>query len=224
MTSPCQLSDKNQANLDRPPFWQMPDPLNFKISGQASSIPDDEQCFKLWDKYEMLENVREHSLMVAHIATVLAKKAFESGFIKNIQEVRASALLHDLAKTYCVRYGGSHALLGASWVLQETGNPGIAQGVILHVYWPWKLPEGKELCTLPFLVMYADKRVKHSECVTLKERFEDLVIRYGKTERARNGIINTWKLTQKMEQNLSVLLRINLDEYSFDCRGLVNRT
>ena len=34
----------------------------------------------------------------------------------------AAGLLHDLAKTYCIRHGGSHAQLGAAWVLEATGQ------------------------------------------------------------------------------------------------------
>lgn len=221
MTNP---SKEKTPRSDRPPFALMPDPESLNVKQRLSPPPDDNRCFQLWDQYEMFDNVREHSLLVAHIATVLARKAFELGHIENVQEVRASALLHDLAKTYCLKHGGSHALLGASWTLQETRRPRIAQGVILHVNWPWELPLGARICSLPFLVMYADKRVKHADCVTLSERFEDLIIRYGKTDAAKAGIRNTWKQACLIEQSLSTQLGMNLDEYSFDCGRLVHGT
>lgn len=200
----------------------MPDPESIKPRAKFISPPDDQRCFQLWDQYNMLENVREHSLMVARIATSLAEKASGLGLISNPAKTRASALLHDLAKSYCLRYGGSHAILGASWTLQETRNPEIAQGVLLHVNWPWKLPDGAKICSLPFLVMYADKRVKHAECVTLSERFEDLLVRYGKTEAARKGIRDSWDQARIIEQKLSYYLEIELNEYSFNCGRMVD--
>lgn len=216
------MENEASGKSDRPPFGDMPDPMAFHFAWGSSVAPDDSFCFQLWNKYGMLDNVRAHSLLVAHIATSLAKMAHAKGLLENVQLVRASALLHDLAKTYCLLYGGSHALLGASWALKETGEPHIAQGVILHVYWPWKLPDGSAICKLPFLVMYADKRVRHDCCVTITERFEDLLVRYGKTEAARAGILNSMRQAKIIEQALSAQLGINLDEYSFNCRRLVS--
>ena len=70
------------------------------LSTAASAPPDDEACFALWRKYVMLPNVQRHSRLVAHIATALARRAAAKGFAVNVPEVRASALLHDIAKTY----------------------------------------------------------------------------------------------------------------------------
>lgn len=215
----CEEAKKSLAP-DKPPFMHLPDPESVRIRRAPPSPPDDARCFQLWDAYGMLDNIRRHSLLVAHIASTIAQRAHELDILGDVQEVRASALLHDLAKTYCLRHGGSHALLGASWVVKETSQPRIAQGVILHVQWPWKLPEENKICILPIIVLYADKRVKHDKCVTLSERFEDLLVRYGKTQAAREGIRESWKLSKTIEQRLSAQLGINLDEYSFDCRRL----
>lgn len=213
---------KKSLSSDKPPFSLFPRPENIHAIRDFAPPPDDELCFQLWDQYAMLNNVREHSLRVAHVAGTLAALGEAQGLAVNAARVRASALLHDLAKTYCLQYGGSHALLGASWTLQETGEADIAQGVLLHVYWPWQLPEGALICCLPILVLYADKRVKHAECVSINQRFEDLLIRYGKTEDAKEGIRNSWQQTKIIERRLSAQLGIDLDEYSFDCGRLVN--
>lgn len=113
-------------------------------------------------------------------------------------------------------------MLGASWVVTETRHYGIAQGVILHVHWPWKLPEGTELCCLPIIVQYADKRVKHAKCVTVSERFEDLLTRYGKTCEARQGIRESWEQTKLIEAGLSKILGLKLNEHTFNCRRMVD--
>lgn len=190
----------------------------------CASVPDDEACFALWRKYGMLDNVWRHSLLVAHIATTLAERAAKLGIAVNVPEVRAAALLHDIAKTYCVRHGGSHAQLGGGWAVAETRNYAVAQGVMLHVCWPWPLPDGSGLCSLPFFIIYADKRVRHDQCVTLEERFEDLLTRYGHSEASRQGIRVSFEQGQTIERVLSAQLECGLHEDSFDCGRLVPRT
>lgn len=186
-----------------------------------SLVPTDTACFALWDKYDMLPNIRRHSTLVAHIATSLAARAAELGFDVNVGEVRAGGLLHDIAKTYCVRHGGSHAQVGAAWTVAETGNYSIAQGVMLHVWWPWPLPEGSAICALPFFVMYADKRVRHDSCVSLEERYDDLLGRYGHSEAAREGIYAAFNQGKNIESALTAQLGWTLNEDSFDCGRLV---
>ncbi|WP_165067436.1 HDIG domain-containing metalloprotein [Desulfovibrio sp. ZJ200] len=204
------------------PFARLPEPRALGL-GLASSapVPGDQACFALWKKYAMLPNIQRHSLLVARIATELARRAAEKGFAVNVPQVRASALLHDIAKSYCVRHGGSHAQLGAGWVVAETRNYAVAQGVMLHVHWPWPLPEGAGICALPFFVIYADKRVRHDSCVSLAERYEDLLERYGHSEAARQGIRASYEQGRNIERALSAQLGWALHEDSFDCGRLV---
>ena len=200
----------------RHPLSGLPELPGLRTAASAPSppSPDDEACFALWRKYAMLPNVQCHSRLVAHIATALARRAAEKGFAVNVPEVRASALLHDIAKTYCLRHGGSHALLGGAWAVAETRNYALAQGVMLHVHWPWPLPEGAGICALPFFVIYADKRVRHDAC-------EDLLTRYGRTEAAREGIRGSYEQGKTIERALSAQLGWALHEDSFDCGRLV---
>ena len=188
-------------------------------------IPDDAACMALWDKYGMLDNIRAHSRLVAHIATELARRARAAGFPVNVAAVRASAMLHDIAKTYSVLHGGSHAQLGASWVVAETRNHALAQGVLLHVHWPWAVPEREpgRLFSIPFFVIYADKRVKHDQCVPLRQRYEDLLVRYGHTEKARKGIRLSWQQGECIERAFEAHLGYAIHEDSFDSGRLVQR-
>lgn len=205
--------------------WPYSDmPFLPKIARKATTalIPDEEDCKILWHKYEMPEHIRQHSFVVAKIASEISARAESMGFGINSSACFSSALLHDLAKNYCIKYGGAHALLGGSWVLAETGNYAIAQGVLLHVHWPWALPLGSAICCLPIIVLYADKRARHNECVSLKERFEDILKRYGKTAESRRNIRFSWDQAKIIEQRLSKQLGWNLDEDTFNCGGLVN--
>ena len=194
--------------------------LNFPSSRRAA--PFEDVCRALWDAYEMPEHIRANSEQVAHFSVILAELAVERGWAVQVEEVRACGLLHDIAKSYTLRYGGSHAQLGAVWALAETGHAGIAQGILHHVYWPWPLRE-ESLCILPILVLYADKRTQHAEFVTLEERFADLVVRYGTHEQARQGIATSHRQAVSIERALSARLGMELDAYTPDSGRLVKR-
>jgi putative nucleotidyltransferase with HDIG domain len=166
-------------------------------------------------------HIRGHSEQVARFAVDLARRAATAtGFGPDPEEVRACALLHDIAKHYTILYGGSHAQLGAAWVVAETGHAGIAQGVLYHVHWPWPLEE-EEICSLPFPVMYADKRTLHAGYVTIPERYEDLLVRYGVTEKARRAILTSRRQALLIESALSAKLGMQLDAYTPDSGRLV---
>lgn len=177
-------------------------------------IPSDEQCFELWDYYQMLPNIRIHSMMVANIATCIGELAQRQGCKVNLQAIRAASLLHDLAKTYTVNFGGSHSQIGATWVLDYTKNPAIAQGVIHHMYWPGEI--NIETHLLPLSIIYADKRVKHDKIVSLRERTNDLLKRYGKNPDIFKRIQRSFEQAQYIEQELNIYLKVELNVYPFD--------
>ena len=190
---------------------------------KPEALDSDAICYELWQKYAMPENIQQHSKIVANIAVQIAKRAQDFGVDINVDLVRQSALLHDLGKAYSLEYGGSHAMLGAGWVVAATGNYALAQGVLHHVYWPWPLAEDKTICSLPIIVLYADKRAKHADCVTLAEREEDLLVRYGKNPAARALMAKGFKQVRDIERILSSCLEWeDLNAYSFDRRWLVD--
>lgn len=176
-------------------------------------VPGEGGCLALWDRYDMLPNVRDHSLVVARVATALAERGAARGLDLNVAEVRASALLHDLAKTYTIHYGGNHSQLGAAWVMEETGNPLIAQGVAHHVFWPFELDAERDF--LPLCVLYGDKRVAHDHVVGMDERFVDLMERYGSSEAIRARIQATHDQGRLVERLLGELLEVDLTCVSF---------
>lgn len=182
-------------------------------------IPSNAECTALWDKYDMPVHIRAHSEQVAHIATTLGNMAVKRGLKVSVESITASALLHDIAKAYTIEYGGDHAWIGGSIVLSETGNPYVAQGVLHHVHWGW--PVDSDLCFLPLAIIYADKRVMHDCIVSLDERFEDLVVRYGKSDKIIENIMKAKVLAQKIEQAFSEQLGISLHEHSFNRGRLV---
>ena len=189
-------------------------------------IPDEAACMAVWDRYAMLPHIGRHSRQVALMAAALAIRAEEIHAVKRPNELRAisyaAGLLHDIAKSYTVQYGGSHAQMGAAWVVDATRNRRIAQAVYYHVEWLWPLPDS--LLHPVFFVIYADKRAKHDQIVTLEERYDDLVVRYGKTAEARAGIERGREHVKTIERALSAQLEIPLHESSLVDGRLVVRT
>lgn len=181
--------------------------------------PGDEYCFAQWDRFDMLPHIREHSLMVAEVATNLALCARRIGLDEDVQLVRASALLHDIAKTYTIRYGGNHSQLGGAWMQEETGNPLLAMGIVHHVHWPWALDVKNHF--LPLAIIYGDKRVRHNVVVSLDERFEDLYARYGATSDIRGRLAESRKQAADLEEAFGNLLGVDLNEHPFDCGRVV---
>lgn len=130
---------------------------------------------------------------------------------------------HDIAKTWTILHGGAHDQLGAAIVREETGNPLLAQAVLYHVQWPWEegplAPENEPL-RLPLLVAYADKRVRHDRLVSLEERFDDLLNRYGDNEEHRASIRLNRKRSLLHEAALLDRLRLKND---LPVRGIAPR-
>ncbi len=167
----------------------------------------------------MPEHIRRHSEAVARVARDIATYAIERELSVHMGALYASALLHDIAKIYTVQHGGDHAQLGAAWCMQELENPYIAQGIMHHVWWPWEVV--LDTYFLPIVILYADKRVCHDRIVTLTERYDDLLVRYGVTEASRRYILRSMKQAKAIECALSARLEIDFDAYSFDSRWLV---
>lgn len=184
-------------------------------------VPTDEQCTAWWDRYEMPPHIRAHSLVVARVAETLAVLAERKGLPVCVQSVRASALLHDLAKHYCILHGGSHAQIGGAWAMELTGNPVLAQGIIHHVYWPFEMDVARYF--MPLAVLYGDKRAKHDELVSVHVRFDDLLVRYGHTPEIQEKIRWTVEQALEVERRLGDLLGEDLDAYPFDSGRLVER-
>jgi putative nucleotidyltransferase with HDIG domain len=186
-------------------------------------VPNEEECYALWDKYAMPENIRAHSRKVADLAAHLAVLLEEAGADIHVPSVLAAGLLHDLGKYYTIRNGGSHGQLGGAWVENETRNPHIAQGVILHVRLLWHVDETIDEWLLAYCLIYADKRVMHDRVVICEERYKDLLDRYGHTDEARKRITSSYEQELEIEAVLSHRLRIPLHEYTFDSGRLVKR-
>ena len=139
-------------------------------------VPSIEECLALMDEYGMLDNIRQHSVIVASVAELIASGMVKVGVDIARDTIIAGALLHDIGKSICLQQGGDHAQVGREICLQRHFHE-VADIVGEHVRLRDFQPQGKIL--EKEIVYYADKRVNHSSVVTLDERLHYILDRYG---------------------------------------------
>jgi uncharacterized protein len=142
-------------------------------------IPSEKECYDLMEKYRMLDNIREHSIVT-------------SGVQLSVDKAVAGALLHDIAKTQCLQTGGDHAALGREICVQHQLDE-IADIVAEHIWLKSYSLDG--LYSEKEIVYYADKRVLHTSVVSLDERMDDIINRYSRYDS---------KLTQGVQMNFTI--------------------
>jgi len=183
---------------------------NWTITHQTSDmnrIPGRQECLDLMNTYRMLPHIQAHSHMVCTVALDIARTLNETGSRFDSAEIEAAALLHDITKTRSLETGEDHAGTGAS-LLEELGFHRIAQIVREHI-----APRDRgAMLTVEELISYADKRVLHDRMVTLDERFDYLVQRYGHTEDALNRIAAAKQRTKAIENKIMQALRADVGE------------
>jgi len=175
----------------------------------SNNIPDHATCIELMERYQMLPHIREHCLIVSRVALALAEELNKNGAQLSLPEIEAAALLHDITKTKSIHSHENHAETGAQ-LLGSLGYGRIAQIVHAHISIPDMDVDGR--VTEEEVVNYADKRVRHSTIVSLDQRFEDLMQRYGRNREAQNYIMLQQTRTRALEDKIFSRLRRSPDE------------
>jgi putative nucleotidyltransferase with HDIG domain len=162
------------------------------------NIPDMTTCLKLLQQYDTLPNVLEHSLQVHKVACAIASHLNGSVTI-NRDLVCAAALLHDITKSRALKTGEKHDITGKQ-LLEELGYPEIADIVGQHVFLNNISPDSP--LNEADIVYYADKRVMHDIIVTVDQRIEDLLKRYGTTPDRYTRILENKDIILLIENKL----------------------
>ncbi len=148
---------------------------------QTFDYPTVGECFKYFDQYEMLENIRRHSMQVARVALATYDGLAAKG-LNTLERgaVAAGALLHDIAKTICLKDGCRHATVGRE-ICERLGYPEIGNIVQQHIFLVTFNRENyrKGIFSGEELIYYSDKRVRHDQIVSLQERFAYIMDVYG---------------------------------------------
>jgi uncharacterized protein len=160
-------------------------------------------------KVKMPEHIQKHSSVVAQIAVYLGRLLNQNGVRLNLELLEAGALLHDIAKAPTLATGERHEDVGAR-MLEEWGYTPLAPVVKEHV-----ILDPVSLCrpiTESLLVNYADKRVKHDQVVSLRDRFSDLIGRYARTIDHRTWLQEKFALYLLLESKIFEHLTITPDD------------
>ena len=139
-------------------------------------IPTSEECRAMMERYEMLDNIKAHSIKVEEVARTISNGLVGAGLAISLEKVTAGALLHDIGKTSCLRSGEDHAAKGVE-ICIHNGLGEIADIVGGHIRIRGFKPDG--VIDEEEIVYYADKRVNHDRIVTIDERLGYLIDRYG---------------------------------------------
>lgn len=160
-------------------------------------IPTVAQCFRLMEEQRMLANIRDHSIIVARIATLLGRELEQRGVALSLPLVVAASLLHDIGKTACLDSDRDHAAYGREICLAH-GLDELAEIVGGHVRFRDNSLGGFGEYDIVF---YADKRVTHEQVVSLEERQDYILERYGRNDPQRLAVIRehcrSWRLVEE---------------------------
>lgn len=170
-------------------------------------IPTPEECDELMARYSMLPNIIAHSLQVMRVSLAVTDY-LKDGVAVNRDIVVAGALLHDITKTRSIKTKERHDASGGA-VLRELGFPRIAEIVEQHVIIQDLNLEGS--LEEREIVYYADKRVMHDKIVTIRERVQDLIRRYGINEEIRNLILQNEVQVLAVENKIAGFMKIDIN-------------
>lgn len=178
------------------------------INNSAKEYPSVDQCFELIKKYDMFPNIVDHSIQVKNVTEVIYKHIVDRESL-NFELLVAAALLHDIAKTKSIiQKDLRHDLTGGE-MLRNLGYDDIAVIVENHVIFNGFNPDGpldeKEI------IFYADKRVMHDKVVTIDTRVDDLVERYGRTDKIKEMIVHNKKFIMALEAKIQRHMDINIE-------------
>ena len=158
------------------------------------NIPSIKECFEFHDRFEMLDNIRAHSCVVARVAEALVDGLHRTGKspgpLPDKEEVIVGALLHDIAKTLCINTDCRHAEVGRQICL-ELGYPELSEIVAEHVVLKNFAADcyARGIFGTKEMVFYADKRVRHDQVVSLDGRLEYILERYGDNNPVKEQLI-----------------------------------
>lgn len=152
------------------------------------------------DKYQMLENIKAHSIVVTKVAHVIAVGLRNAGLDISLKNVVAGALLHDIGKTPSLGTGRDHSEIGRRICIE---NNLYETAIIVAEHVRLKNCNLNGDYSAREIVYYSDKRVKHDGIVSLEDRLEYILDRYGKDrEGLCRAIRLNFELCRKVEEKL----------------------
>lgn len=178
-------------------------------AGSRYDIPTACECMAILQNAMFFSGeTASHCLAVSRLAVFLGGRIAATNSEINLSRIRAAAMLHDIAKGR-----PDHAREGAT-LLSGMGFSGIADIVASHM--DIDFPENAAL-TDREIVYLADKLIKGDSLVSLSDRFDGKLARYGQNPDARHAILkrknNALRIVRCIEKESGNELQTLLDEF-----------
>lgn len=139
-----------------------------QLPARCRAIPTKGECEAMLAGQRLPDAVIRHSRAVAEISGQIADALAATGLAIDPALARAGGLLHDIAKGR-----PQHAVAGAAF-LRDCGMPAVADVVAAHT----EMDFGGAIDERA-IVYLADKLVSCDAIVTLEERFQPALLRFG---------------------------------------------
>lgn len=169
------------------------------------------ECMDLLKKYNMPENIIQHTLMVNKIAVFLAEKLYEKGEKIFVPTVDSASLLHDIGKIKAIK-GEAESHVAEGYEILQKENL-ISEAIICRKHGtlsplnPITKPKSWE----EKVVYYADKRVLHDKLCSIQERLKDANKRYPQYAKEEQ---KAYAFVEKVEKEIFDIIGIKPDELS----------
>lgn len=167
------------------------------------SVPGEEECLALLEKYETPNHIVLHSKKVWEVGRLLGEGLLRRSHPVDMDLIRASCLLHDIGKYPCILEGEKFHDIRGEQILISEGHESVARIVVQHVVLRTQVdaPISEE-----HVLFYSDKRVVHDELVSLEDRFVYLQETYGKSSAAIERLLVMKQDTMRLERKIFLLL------------------
>jgi hypothetical protein len=154
--------------------------------------------------------VRNHCQTVADVAGRIGRALNESGENLNLDLIKASALLHDIAKSR-----PNHAVLAGKW-LTDMGFARVGDIVARHM--DLDVPEGAPISEAEVIYL-ADKCVPGDMVEPLENRFQAALMEHGRDPDVRRRIEDRRKRAEKSKKRVEQKLNQSLYDVVFPMTG-----
>jgi uncharacterized protein len=172
-------------------------------------VPTEEECYAIMKQFNMLDNIMRHSIQVMAVSRALVDNLNDPSVVQK-SLVTAAALLHDIAKTRTIETKElRHDIIGGQ-IMRDMGYNAIANIIESHVVFEGFNPDG--VIEEREIVFYADKRVMHDRVVSIDDRVNDLVERYGINERIVRLITENKDFILQLEGKLRSFLARDIEK------------
>lgn len=192
----CASSVREVAVLDEGILLDLDTPADYErmLQQRDRDIPTEAECQAIFARMGVVEKIIRHGQMVSQVACRLAEQLNQGGLQLNVELVRTGGLLHDLAKGK-----PDHARLGGK-VLLQLGYPKVAAVIACHTDITWE--DG--ICLNEAAVVYlADKLVQQDRIVSVRDRFQAALDRYGNNAEilpvVRRRLLNSERISAAVE-------------------------